>query len=65
MVLGVPAAFFLCLGMWRYWVRLDDSNPWAKRAWFFLLLVGLWWASCLYYFLVYLPQVVRKQRSGA
>ena len=62
-ILGPIGLFFLWFGMWLYWVRLDDSNAWAKRVWFLVLLVGLWWGSCLYYFFVYLPQVIRKQRS--
>src|SRR6266849_7564276 len=46
-VLGPVALFFLWLGMWRYWVRIDCSNPWAKRMWFIVLLIGFWWGSCL------------------
>ncbi len=61
-IFGTFGLFFLWLGMWRYWVRLDDSSVWAKRVWFLILLVGFWWASCLYYFLVYLPQVIRRGR---
>src|SRR5579862_1443080 len=40
---------FLWLGMWRYWIRLDESSPWAKRASFVLLLVGFFWGSLIYY----------------
>jgi hypothetical protein len=54
-------AIFLMLGMWRYWVRLDDSVGAWKRIWFFVLLLGFCYGSCAYYFLVYLPQVVRKR----
>lgn len=61
-VLGPIALFFLWFGMWRYWVRLDNANRWVKRIWFLLLLVGFWWGSCLYCFLVYLPQVFRRTR---
>jgi hypothetical protein len=62
-ILGPIALFFLWFGMWRYWVRIDRSAAWAKRMWFVVLLVGLWWGSCLYCFLVYLPRVYR--RAGA
>jgi len=34
---------FIWLGMWRYWVRLDNSVRWLKRTSFLLLLVGFWW----------------------
>ena len=57
--------FFIWLGMWRYWARLDDSKPYLKRLWFVVLLVGFWWASVLYYFSVYLPQMIRRRRAEA
>ena len=50
----------LFLGMWRYWVKFDDSGKWIKRASFVLLLVGFWWGSAVYYFMVYLPQLRRR-----
>ena len=59
-ILGPIALFFLWLGMWRYWVRLDNSKVWAKRAWFVILLFGFWWGSCVYCYFVYLPQVFRR-----
>lgn len=62
-VFATPALLFLFLGMWRYWMRVDDSGPVAKRVWFVVLLFGFWWASLLYYFLVYLPQVIRKRKN--
>jgi hypothetical protein len=64
-VLGPIAAFFLWFGMWRYWVRLDRSTRMTKRMWFVVLLLGLWWGSCLYCFFVYLPQVYRRARAEA
>lgn len=64
-ILGPIALFFLWIGMWRYWVRLDTSPRWLRRLWFFLLLFGLWWASCLYCLLVYLPQTTHKNRVEA
>jgi len=62
-IVGIVATIsvpFLWLGMWRYWVRLDNSGVLAKRIWFVILLFGLCYASCLYYFLVYRPQIARK-----
>ena len=56
---------FLWVGMWRYWILYDDSNVYAKRRWFLVLLVGFWYGSCLYYFFAYLPQVRRARRSTA
>jgi hypothetical protein len=61
-ILGPIALFFLWFGMWRYWVRIDNSSVWIKRMWFVVLLVGFWWGSCLYCLLVYLPQVLRRSR---
>lgn len=52
---------FLMLGMWRYWIRLDDSMPTWKRVWFFVLLFGFFYGSCMYYFFVYMPQINRKR----
>ena len=64
-VLGPIALFFIWIGMWRYWVRIDPSGLWTKRMWFVLLLVGFWWGSCLYCFFVYLPQTYRRSRMEA
>ena len=64
-ILGPIALFFLWFGMWRYWVRIDRSGRWAKRAWFVVLLVGFWWGSCLYCLFVYLPRVLRRARVEA
>jgi len=61
-VLGPVALFFLWFGMWRYWVRIDNASKWVKRMWFLVLLIGFGWGSCLYCFLVYLPQVIRRRR---
>ena len=55
------ALIFLWAGMWRYWIRLDDSTTWTKRVWFVVLLVGFWYGSFAYYFLVYRPQVLRRK----
>jgi hypothetical protein len=59
-VLGPISMFFLWIGMWRYWVRLDTSTPALKTASFFLLLVGLWLGAIPYCFFVYRPQVLRR-----
>lgn len=64
-VVGPIALFFLWLGMWRYWVRIDNASRWVKRLWFLVLLIGFWWGSCLYFFIVYLPQVLRRTKVEA
>jgi hypothetical protein len=62
-IVGPIGLFFLWLGMWRYWVRLDRSSTWMKRIWFLVMLIGFWWGSVLYYFFAYLPQVMDKTRT--
>jgi uncharacterized BrkB/YihY/UPF0761 family membrane protein len=62
-VRGTIALFFLWLGMWRYWLRIDDSRAWVKRIWFLILLIGFCWGSFLYFFSVYLPQAIRRGRG--
>ena len=62
-VVGPLAVFFLWIGMWRYWAVVDDSKVYGKRLWFLILLLGFWYGSCLYCYLVYLPQVMRGGRS--
>lgn len=59
-ILGPISLFFLWIGMWQYWVRVDRSGTWKKRAWFLVLLIGFWWGSCLYCIFAYLPQVYKK-----
>lgn len=59
-VFGPISLFFLWIGMWRYWVRLDTSTPALKTASFFLLLVGAWFGAIPYCFFVYRPQVLRR-----
>ena|SRR5712692_4691019 len=64
-ILGALAAIgslLLWLGMWRHWVRIDNSRRWMKRIWFVVLLIGFSWGSCLYYFFGYLPQFLRRRR---
>lgn len=62
-VVGAPATILLWVGMWKYWAQVDDAGRWAKRFWFLILLVGLWYGSVLYCYLVYLPQ--RRRMRGA
>jgi hypothetical protein len=64
-VFGTLGLFFLWIGMWWYWVRLDASSGLSKRVWFVVLLAGFWYGSILYYFSVYLPQVVRRRAVKA
>jgi hypothetical protein len=62
-VVGTIASFFLWLGMWRYWMRLDTSKPMMKRLWFVILLIGFEYGSVLYYFCIYRPQVIPRAKS--
>ena len=61
-VVGTVGLLFLWLGMWRYWIRIDESRPILKRFWFVVMLLGACFGSCLYFYLVYLPQIIRKQK---
>ena len=56
----VLALFFIWGGMLRYWSHLDRSGKWMKRLWLAVLVLGVWWGACLYYYVVYLPQVQRR-----
>jgi hypothetical protein len=53
-VLSGLGAFFIWSGMWRFWSRLDQSSRFARRVWFFMLLIGLWYGAVLYFVLVYM-----------
>jgi hypothetical protein len=64
-IAGIVAIFFLWIGMWRYWVRIDESKAWMKKLSFVVLLLGFWYGSCVYCLAVYLPQVLRKERGLA
>src|SRR3954451_15693035 len=59
-VFGSLSIFFLWLGMWRYWAKVDTSSGWAKRIWFLVMLIGFWYGSCLYCWCVYLPKVIKR-----
>ena len=60
---GPAGIFFLWLGMWRYWVRLDTSTLGLKRVWFLLLLLGICYGGCIYYLFGYLPQTQKTGRT--
>jgi hypothetical protein len=62
--IGAAGAVLIYFSMWFYWARIDESSGWKKRFWFLVLLLGLWYGSCLYYFAVYRPQVTAF-RNGA
>jgi hypothetical protein len=61
---GAIGGALLYVTMWFYWARIDDSSGWKRRIWFLVLLLALWYGSCLYYFAVYRPQVTAF-RNGA
>jgi hypothetical protein len=63
-IAGTPGGALLYLSMWYYWAQIDSSDVWVKRVWFFVLLVGFWYASVLYYLLVYRPQVAAFRRGA-
>jgi hypothetical protein len=63
-LVGPLAFFFLWVGMWRYWARIDDSSKTIKTLWFIILLFGLFYGSILYNFAVYRPQVRKRLRAG-
>jgi hypothetical protein len=60
-VLSPVGSFFLWISMWRYWLRLDDSSVWMKRASFVALLIALWYGAVVYYLCVYLPQLAQRR----
>jgi hypothetical protein len=62
-MLGTLALFVLWLGMWRYWAMCNKSRSPEQWLWFLVMLIGVWYGSCLYCYFVYLPQIVR-QRKG-
>jgi prepilin signal peptidase PulO-like enzyme (type II secretory pathway) len=59
---GALACVSIWLGMWRYWIRFDNSPLWAKRIWFLVLIAGVMWGGCLYFYFVYMPQM--RKRGG-
>lgn len=61
---GTISIFYVWIGMWKYWARLDESGRWSKRFWFAVMLIGFWYGSCLYCWCAYLPQVIRSDQRG-
>jgi succinate dehydrogenase hydrophobic anchor subunit len=53
-IVGALSIFFVWMGMWRYWVRIDRSKPALKRLSFVVLLVGFWYGAILYFIYQYL-----------
>ena len=64
-VLAGLGIFFLWGGMWRYWIDCDPSSRAARRFWFLVLLLGIWYGAVLYYALVYLPNTRRSGGKAA
>lgn len=64
-IVGAVGTTLLWLGMWRYWLRIDRSRAILRRFWFVILLLGAFYGSCLYYYFVYLPKVVGKDKVVA
>jgi hypothetical protein len=64
-VVGAFSIFFLWIGMWRYWARVDASAKSAKRFWFLVMLAGFWYGSCLYCWCLYLPRVMHLYTTGS
>jgi hypothetical protein len=62
-IVATVALFFLWGGMLRYWIRIDQVGKWSKRLSLTVLVLGLWWGACLYCYVVYIPQVLRKKTS--
>jgi hypothetical protein len=63
-VVGAAGAMLVYVSMWFYWGIVDQSGRMSKTIWFLVMLLGLWYGSCLYYFLVYLPQVSTFRRGA-
>jgi hypothetical protein len=63
-MVGAAGGVLLYYSMWFYWAWIDESKTSSKRVWFFLLLLGLWYGSCVYYFFVYRPQVNARRREA-
>lgn len=65
LIVGGAAALadlLLWFGMWRFWIRRDRSSAVARRTWFFVLLLGLWYGAGLYYLFVFRPRLKLSQR---
>ena len=55
--LTAVAAIALIDGTRKYWRELDDSASSRKRFWYWILMLGVNFGSCAYYFLVYRPRL--------
>lgn len=63
-VLAGFGIFFVWGGMWRYWIARDPSPRRARRVWFLILFVGIWYGAILYYLAVYLPTIGRNRGAA-
>jgi hypothetical protein len=54
------SVFFLSGGMWRFWCKLDNSEPRKRKVWYWILLIGFCYGAIAYYLLIYLR--TRTQR---
>ena len=63
-IVSTFAYLLLYFAMWFYWALVDGSRTSKKKIWFIVLLLGLWYGSCLYYFLVYRPQIAAFQKAA-
>jgi hypothetical protein len=61
----LASVFFLWLGMWFYWARMDYSGKVVKTISFFVLLFGAFYASIAYYLSFYLWQTIRARKETA
>ena len=59
-LLGGAGGAILVSAMGRYWRYYDNSSQHAKRFWYWVLVLGLNFGSCLYYFSVYRNQIQRS-----
>ena len=62
-VFGTLALLLLWLAMWRYWAIFNKSRSYEKWLWFLVMLIGFWYGSCLYCYVVYLPQIVQQRKK--
>ncbi len=55
----IIATGVLYVAMWVYWATVDMSSPDTKTVWFFLMILGMWLAASVYYFVIYRRQVLK------
>lgn len=63
-MIGAAGGVTIYYTMWFYWREMDASKPGKKRLWFFVLLLGLWYGSCMYFYFVYRPQVAALRKEA-